>query len=568
VDGRDLGASGSVPVEFLITEGRDPNAFAFDRAKKDLVFCLHEEFGPEQQAKLRDVVRVNAFRKANYDQAQGKRREAIEMFSKQSEQKVQHLRDWFTRALKSCSYVSAQQVKDASNHNGGTAQDRYESILDEHLRQVFKKRELALGYASSRAELREAAADTQTDIDNSLAPAEQEVHGFLRRATGPNVADTVNHFSGTDYAWQDTETLHLLLNLERKNKWRFRWNSEDISRKSFAEKAVNRSERASITLHEQESIDPQVLYQVTQAVNQTIFNEPLIDQETDPRQLDGQIVQALREKRDHYDSLWRQHRGMPFASHLAKARDEVDDILDVSRMQDRFEELIERADRLQAAVDTAIQLESFVDANGETYKAIRDFVSRKQDEFDLLEPEDRETAEKLRSAVRTEERPDEEFPRIKQYYESVRGALQEQVDALRAEALDAYREAFDELEAYRDEQNVDDVLPSREEVLGPIRRTDDPNRLEAEKARVSEFQTQYRVKVRNAAEQAKAEQQPAGGDREDSSPATPKTTEPFSVSEALGQRDLESEDDVDDFLQDLRRELVRRVNDDKIIVIS
>ena len=556
VDGKEIGSSGSVPVQFLITDGRDPDQFAFDRAKKDLVLCLHEQFGPEQRTKLEQVVKVDAFKKANYDRAEGKRREAIDMFAKQSEQKVKELRQWFERALKSCRYVSAQQVKDAAKHNGGTAKERYEAILDEHLRQVYKKREMAVGYATSRAELKEEAAQTQTEFDDSLTAAEQEVHSYLKMQPGPNAADTVNHFAGVGYGWKDTETLHVLLNLERANKWRFRWNSEEIDRRTFADKAVKRGERASITLHEQESIDPQLLYQVTQAVNQTIFNESLVDQATDPKHLDRQLVHALEAKRAAYDRLGRDHQEMPYAPHLAAVRDALDALLVAKRMKERFQQVIERADDLRDIVDTAVQLESFIGANGQDYRAIRDFVSRKEGEFDLLEPEDREVAEKLRAYVRGEDRPDQDFRVMKQYYESVRSALDSRVDALRERAIDAYEGAFDELEAYRDEQGVDDVLPDRAQRLSQIRRYGDPNRLRVELSRVSDFKTDYRVKIRNAAETKNESERP------------PKTTEAFSVSEAIGQRDLESEADVDAFLDELRGKLIQRINDDKIIVIS
>jgi len=317
------------------------------------------------------------------------------------------------------------------------------------------------------------------------------------------------------------------------------------------------------------------MYQVTQAVNQTIFNESLVDQATDPKQLDRQLVTTLKEKRDEYDRLHRDHQQMPYATHLATVRDAIDEILALNRMKERFQAIIEQADELQTVVDTAVQLGSFIEDNGPTYRALRDFVSRKQGEFDLLEPEDREVAEKLRSYVRSDDRPDQDFRRMKQYYESIRDALNERVGKLRTEAEEAYEEAFDELEQYRTEQGVDDVLPERKEVLSRIRRTDDPNRLEAETARVSDFKTEYRIKLRDAAERQKAEQkqaEQASSDGDDPSvdgpPPAPKTTEAFSVSEVLGQRDIESEEDIDHFLQDLRRELVQRVNDDKIIVIS
>lgn len=570
VDGKEIGASGTVPVQFLITQSRDPNQLAFDRAKKDLVFCLNEQFGPKQQAKLKEVVRIDAFKRANYDRTSGKRREAIEMFAEQSQQSVKELRDWFEDALKSCSYVSNQQVKDASDHNGGSAAERYENILDAHLRELYDKRELAVDYAGSRSELQKEAADTQTDFDKSLTPAETEVHSYLRGEPGPNVADTVNHFGRNPYGWQDTETLHVLLNLEKKNKWRFRWNSEEIDRTTFAEKAKRRGDRQSITLHEQESIDPQLLYQVTQAINQTIFNTSLIDQDTDPKALDRQIVSKLEKKRDEYERLWRDHREMPYGEHLEAVRDKIDEkVLDVKRTKERFQRIIETADALADAVDVAVQLKTFIESNGPTYRAIRRFVDRRSGEFEALEPEDREPAEKLRSYVRNDDRPDEQFRVMKQYYDSVQSALKERVAGLQEQAVEAYEEAFDELEAYGQQHDVNGVLPDRDQQIRQIKRTEDPNRLEAELAQVSDFKTKYRVRLRDAAEEKKADPgNDDGSPDENGQPSTPRTTEPFSVTEALGQRDIEDEDDVEELLGDLRSELMKRLDEDKVIVLS
>ena len=565
VDSKNLGANGTVPVQFLITQGRDPESFAFDRAKKDLVFCLSEYFDQEQQRKLNEVVKVEGFKRANYDRTSGKRREAIEKFADQSRGTVQELRDWFEKALKSCQYVSAQQIEEATKRSGSTAEERYASILKTHLRQVYKKREMATDYVSSRSDLKAEAAQTQREFDRSLTPAETEVSSYLKTQPGPNVADTIQHFSQVPYGWNDTETLHILLNLERSNKWRFRWNGEEMGRRDFARKAKKRNERASITLHEQESIDPNLMYQVVEAVNRTVFNESLVDQDTDPKQLDRQLVEALQAKRGAFEDLWRSHREEPFATHLREVSDALDALIGISRTKERFQTVIERASEVGAAVDKAVQVKTFLESNGETYRAIRDFVARKEGEFDALEPEDREVAEELRSYVRTEDRPDERFRVMKQYYNSVQSALNERVESLREKAAEAYEEAFDELEDYQAEHGVDDVLPVRRERLSRLESYDDPNRLQVELNRVSEFATEYHVAIRDKAEEKRADNQPDTGD---GAKATPRTTEPFSVREVMGSRDLEDEEDIDAFLQELRQELVSRIDDNKVIVLS
>jgi hypothetical protein len=158
---------------------------------------------------------------------------------------------------------------------------------------------------------------------------------------------------------------------------------------------------------------------------------------------------------------------------------------------------------------------------------------------------------------------------MKQYYDSVQSALKERVAGLQEQAVEAYEEAFDELEAYGQQHDVNGVLPDRDHQIRQLEQTEDPNRLEAELARVSDFKTKYRVRLRDAAEEKKADSENEGGSpNENGQSSTPRTTEPFSVTEALGQRDIEDEDDVEELLGDLRSELMKRLDEDKVIVLS
>lgn len=596
IDGKELGASGTIPVQVLITNDRDPNQLAFDRGRNDLVFCIGEAFGPEQQATLREVIKVELFKQANYDSASGKRREAIDTFANHSKSKLKSLQNWFDEVVRSCTYISAQQVQQASDHTGGTAAARYSDIVDAHLRRIYKKREMAAGYADSRKVLKQQAAEDQPELTKSLEAPEQEVHSYLKRQALPNVRDVVNHFAGVPYGWQDTETLELLLNLRRKNKWRFKWNSEEIGPGTFAEQAVNRSQQASITLHEQESIDPALLHNVHEAVNRTIFNKALIPQETDPRALNEAVESVLRNKHATYDQLATEYHDTPFAHHFAATCDALQELLDVRGTEARFQQIVQQADALADQVDTAVQLEQFVETNGAAYQTMRDFVSRKQDEFDALEDSDRDYAEKLVTHVTQNDRPDTDFRAMKQFYESVQEALESRVEALRDTVQATYEQAFNELESYRQEQDVDNILPAREQVLEEVEQYNSVQRLELEKRSVSDFQTRYRTKIRQAAEAQRAEQQRAAqqqaareraedaaddastGDAADTASSesdtastdtapAPRQTVTFSVADAVGTPDLENEEDVDAFVDALRDRLMQQVSDDTVIMI-
>jgi len=501
------------------------------------------------------------------------------MFAEQAQDTVNELRSWFAEALKNGRYVSAQQVNDASDHAGGSARDRYTSILDAHIRDVYNKRSMATDYASNRSRLEQIANNPQREFGASLQPAEQQVHNYLRHAPAPNATDAINQFAGIPYGWQDTEVIHILLNLERSNKWTFQYNSEDVPRGTFVEKAVNRSSRASITLRQQEEIDPTLLFQVTEAINQSMFTDTKVHQETDPKRLDAQITKVFEEKRKRYDDKARVESSMPYATHLEAARDAFADLLEFTKKPERFEAIIERAEEVGEQVDLAERTMEFVDTHGDDYRAMREFVSRRASDFDQLDPADRKVAEKLKGYVRSEDEPyGRAFREMSTYYANVQDALNAKVEALRARVIEKYEDAFDDLEAYQEEMDVDAVLPPRSSKIDRVKRYSDPFQLEAEISKVSDFKKEYRVKIRNRYEEQKPPPESNRGDGGNGDkpgggtppppPKPTKTSELFSVDTEMPAEDLETKEDVDAFVESLRDRLYERIDDDKIIQVG
>lgn len=555
VDDHEESSSGAVTVQVLVYGSETPENLALARSTRDLVLCLHEAFGERERERFNEAVQIRAYVQDHVDRATGEHLKAINTFAKESQQTLRELRRWFEQAMATVRYVSAQQVLSADAHGGPGAQGRYEAILDEHLRRVYHKRDLATGYAGTRTRLREVAARSgQQSLEDRPTPAETEVDSFLTLTAHATVADVMRRFTGVPYGWKDTEIAHVLLSLEARHTWAFKWNSESCSRTTFAEKAVLRGEQASLTIHQQEAVDPQLLSEVVRTLNHTIFNDQVVEPTTDPKQLAEAVRAALRQRREGAQSHASDHRGRPFAVHyerLASALGEVAQHRDAGAL---FQAVIGEAEALSAQVDRAQQLTSFWERHGDTYEAMRALVRRHEPHFDLLEPTPAARARKLATFVQTHEAPYTDFRTYLDYYEAVQEAIESHVARLRAEATRAYEAVFDALEQRRDELGVRDVLPDRQEQLGRLRHTYNLAALQHQLSTVSDFRARYLARLNDARA------------RDEGEGAAPPVV--FNVREEISRYELSSEGDVEAFTEDLREKLLAHVGAGAVVIIK
>ncbi len=557
VDDYDESSSGAATVQFLLYSQEDPDDLSFRRDADQLLFCLQEQFGEEQRSLLDEAVRIDEYLKEYQDSATGDRLEAMHHFTKQRDRALEELRRWFTRAVTTATYVSNQQVLSAEDHNGGqSAKTLYETIVEAHLRRLYDKRDLAARYSSDRNALRRQAAQRQTELDDSLTEAETEMNSFLSLAQRPTMADVRRKFEKPPYGWKDTEMIHILLDLEAKNKWTFQWNSEEVGRETFVEKAYRRQEQASVTLHEQEDVDPELMHDAVQAVNHTMFNDQLVESQGDPKRLSSAIEAALKEKENKATQKANKHTGRPFAAHFETLQEALNEARKAPDATTLFEQVTGRAEEIQEQVDLARDLIDFWERHHERYQDIHRLVRSYGPQTELLDAQTESRLEKLSRYVRQDDRPHDDFPNMNDYFEAVREAVNERVEDLREEAETKYEKAFDELEARRDELGIDDgVIPNREDRLREIQRIDDLATLQSQVGQVNEFQARYLERLADASQ-------------EDEEKEDRKTTDRFRIQDEISTRQLETEEDVDAFVDDLEDKLLARVREDTIVIIE
>jgi len=559
VDGHEVDTSGDVMVQFAVEGHEDPEKMAISRGKGEVVFCLHEQFGEEQSRRLYEAVQIDSYVQDHLDSASGERLKAMKTFQERGTRILKELRRWLRGAISETQYISGQQVLSASNHNGSSPEALYESVVQEHLGRLYNKRGQATRYAGDRRTLRQKATAGQKEIDGSLTPAETEVDSYLSMAQRPTVAEVMDHFQDEPYGWQDTEILHVLLRLEARNEWTFQWNSEDVSRETFAERAVKRGEQTSFTIHEQEDVDAELMYETATGINQTIFNaaseDETVPETTDPKELEEQVRSVLRRKREEASRKASAHRGRPFAKHFEALVGALKEVEEVRGAPQLFETVVERADELQGQVDRARSLEGFWERNGETYQEMGAFVRRYRNQEHVLGAQARQRLGKLSTFIHDEDQPQQKFRSALEYFEALQEDVEERMSSLKEEMVTEYEEVIEELRQKEDALGVEDVAPDPSAKLDRIRRTDDLSALESERSRVSDYRADYLADIREA-----AQDQEEDGER--------REAEIVELDNELSSHELETEEDVEAFVGDLRDKLLARVRNDKIVIIK
>jgi len=322
---------------------------------------------------------------------------------------------------------------------------------------------------------------------------------------------------------------------------------------------VKRGEQSSFTIHEQEDVDRELMYNAAKAVNQTIFNAASEDEEvpetTDPKELEERIRELLRRKREEATRDASAHQGRPFARHfegLAQALREVEEVRGAEQL---FTTVVDQAEELQAKVDQVREVSDFWERNGQRYQEMVDFVDQYRNQKHVLSQKAQARLDKLSTFVHSEDEPQKKYRSALEYFEALQEDVQAQIGDLRDEATAEYETVIEELQEKEDELGVDGIAPDPDAKLDQLRRTDDLGALEGELNRVNDYRANYLADIRSAAQ----ENDDTGGGRD---------AEIVELDDELSSHELETEEDVEAFVGDLRDKLLARVRDDKIVIIK
>ena len=557
VDDIKVDSSGDIVVSIqVIGTGQPDNPF--NRDDSTLTIDLTDEIEPQQREQLDEAVSIRTFIDNHSSNATPDRREALDTFEKKEEDLLERLQSWFEDAIFESDITSGQTELDVSR-SGSDPESFFERILERHLEDVYSKRNWVDIYTNEKSKLRRFARDLVGDL-GTKTKAEKEVESRLNLEQNPTFADLMRNFEQPPYGWTREELIDILLRLEQRNDWKFRYKSSELDRESLVGKATKKREATSITFEKLEDLDPQLINDAKYAINHDIFNENLIDEGVQKRsELKSQIDGAIDRKLGEIDVSWREDR--PFAVHIDKLREDLEQLKNINNEVKFFETVVQRADELGEVRDLVSGIFKYWDNHADTHQQMERIVEKYIGD-DILEEPIPSRLERIQEFVEEQDKPHEAFKSVNGYFDEVRSAIEDKRKALRQRAKESYEEMFNTLKKEADSLGVEQLPWDRRSELQGIERLSDLHRLQSKLDRVNDRRAELLKKLNQSVPSEDGEA------THDSQSETTKKFETVELAEHLDDRTLESTEDVEALVERLRDRLQRQIDEGKTIIIK
>ena len=367
-------------------------------------------------------------------------------------------------------FISNQQVIKSTEIIGSSPTERFDSAIEKHLSEIYKKNHLANSYAKSNDDLKKSASDQQLSTETGLTEAEILVNSYIDNlGDSITVSDVTSQFQKPPYGWKDTATIDMLIRLFKKGKRKFEWRSDLIDINTFVDKAVKQNERQAIVIKAQEEIGKDRIRNVKKAFRQ-IFNQDL-KEDSDSFALVDEIKKNVNSKYDHYSNLSDEYSSLPFGKHFNTFTKVLQKILDIRDPKALFDHLIKFVDDFKGYHDNCKEVEDFLNDHFDRYTTIREFTLENQINFDSLDEAEEKKGEILKEYFANHDMPGDRFPLVSTIYKELSKSLKTLVEKLKKDAEKTYAEIYKDLESQVKQLNVkepDEVYQSKESKLKVI----------------------------------------------------------------------------------------------------
>lgn len=554
LDDKEIYRSGDINVLVSVFDKTEPNVKALSTNKNDLVCCVNDWFNKDTTFRkdFEHFVKSEKFIRLNADSATGTRRRAIEKFRDQANKIAEDLRKRFNDKFNSSPFISNQQIIKSTDLTGSTPTERFDSAIEKHLSEIYKKNHLANSYAKSNDDLKKSASDQQLSTVTGLTEAEILVNSYIDNiGDSITVSDVTSQFQKPPYGWKDTATLDILIRLFKKGKRKFEWRSDLIDINTFVDKAVKQNERQAIVIKAQEEIGKDRIRDVKKAFRQ-IFNQDL-KEDSDSFALVEEIKKNVNSKYDHYTNLSDEYSSLPFGKYFNTFTKVLQKILDIRDPKALLDHLIKFVDDFKGYHDNCKEVEDFLNDQFDRYKAIREFTMENQINFDSLDEAEEKKGDILKEYFAKDDLPGDKFPQVSTIYKELSKSLKTLVEKLKKDAEKTYDEIYKDLESQVKQLNIkepDEVYQSKESKLKVIDGEKNISNLKLLISQAGDFKAKGLQSI--VSYKAKKEGK--------------KQKETIVISDLSAM--IQTEEELEKYLSDLKKRFLAELKENKIIIIK
>ena len=474
------------------------------------------------------------------------------------------------KILDSCAVISGMSVMDIPELDNKHGQERYHEAVQHHLANIYTKAGLVdNGVVPQSTDLLEKAilrpvqSGDYDGVNASLSPAEKEVDIYLNKQFGDaNVSDVVAKFAKAPYGWNGICTLYVVNELVRRHRRDYSYaNNPHVDIQTVASRIVTESNK--FTLREAEVISQDVVNRFIDAWK-NIFGMMQALSTTDSSQLfrqthDPSDLKSLPSLIKSYSGFINVNAAYPFVKPL---RDAVELFEEWNNMRDPvkfFTAVTEKQNEARQLNDTCKEVIAFIHDQLDRYKDLLRFIRANEDNFQFVPDGQQDYVVELKS-LETREWPISirEYVKLKN---TVSGILDAKRKEIKKEIAEAYNDTFDLLEQSADKQGVPrTILVSRENTIAS--KTAPSNiLLLMNNLNTDALFTEESARIIQKAKELHPQPIPEGSE------AGEKTPDDENVRTQLNMtlrtrtiKPLTNEHDVDEYLQNIKKQLMDQIN--------
>lgn len=570
-------------IQFILESDVDQNTVILQNEPKQLIFYMDHLLrnNPIKDELYRYCQTQKYLAEANTGNAA--RAKANEEFRSRAAQAKKAINEAFKTIIDGAIIISGQTQLTGMTNRG---KDRLDSAILSHLGNLYPYAKYAHsnGLPSTNAELADAIrrpiGEEEYNAANPMSLPEEKLDEYLSRMTMTtrDVAKIVTAFDAAPYGWAKVPTIYFLNELVRRRKWAFSFNNvKNVLPNIVAQNIM--SSTSSFTMESADVIPAELVRQFTAAWDD-IFGNAGSQHSSDAFELFDKCKSALSDGYIRNNrTLYHQIESYPFKTSLYTLIEKQETWAANRDAVKFFTAVIADREEAKALADKRKQLssfyESFVKDRG-GYVTMLEFIRGNEENFNHLTGDDKTNAENLK-ALLTDEWPIDSMRAYNKLKTAVESALRTLRDDYIQKVKDAYTKAYEELKNLASNEGVDTAIIETAEHAASSKIT--TSNLDSLMSNVNTDQY-YQINVdKISAEKAKKAAAMLGFGSGTSSVVSgyggqsdrgQVLRQPKSVTLRLSTRTtriLRNSADVDAYLENLKSQIMRHVDNNEEVTI-
>lgn len=563
------GLNANIIVDFVLESDRDADRYAFQNQTNRLAFYMADAYKADQnlQNRLFWICRVKKYLSSPDGQNSSEaRRQALDKFrAMMREEYKNYIEPEFKKLFNNATVISSQQTLAIASSTRN--QERYKEAMRRHLDNIYHYASLAdgNGIPTKEPELRAKIArpiQAGEYKDIPLTAPETEIENFLKRSgLEKNLKDIVAKFSDIPYGWSQEATIFFVNELVRRNMREFTYNNAENPDRTLVANNIVR-EMSKFMVRPTKEISADLINEFLEAWRD-IFNDANVPNSNNLVEIHAFARDMLNRYINTNQDIFAQIAQYPIAKRLLPSI-ELSKKWQTIRDDEQFFKCV-IADRAEGkrTMDDAKQIRDFADRFLTGYKSLIEFVNNNRDNWDSLPDTCRADVEKMKGII-TDEWPIDNMPSYGKMQRALNVALDNLRNELRSEIKAKLEEQDAKLRKFAEENEV--------EYTGDVKRAIDRATISSaiSTLRYNSIDNSWRntevEKINKAIEMKNQKPKPGGGPAAPK-PPTPKKIMKVKLSTSTLQN-IKSEEDIDNYLAGLRKQLINKLGDaDEIQVL-